>query len=96
MLSLYNLLILFTTENFRIQLQANKHEAQQRIHELNEKFQQQETELNDVRKKFAAYREEMADTEIRIESLTLDLEIAEEKVIPFEVHLLHSSNSVGS
>ncbi|CAF0773828.1 unnamed protein product [Adineta ricciae] len=62
------------------QLQANKHEAQQRINELNEKFQQQETELNDVREKFAAYREEMADTEIRIESLTLDLEIAEEKL----------------
>ncbi|CAF1061589.1 unnamed protein product [Adineta ricciae] len=62
------------------QLQANKHEAQQRINELNEKFQQQKTELNDVREKFAAYREEMADTEIRIESLTLDLEIAEEKL----------------
>lgn len=48
--------------------------------ELNEKLQQQENELKETKEKFAAYRDEMSDTEVRIESLTLDLEMAEEKV----------------
>ena len=37
-------------------------------------------ELKTTRDKYAAYQEEMNDTEIRIESLALDLEMAEEKV----------------
>jgi peptidoglycan hydrolase CwlO-like protein len=48
--------------------------------ELNDKVQQQDNDLKDTREKFAAYRDEMTDTEVRIESLTLDLEMAEEKV----------------
>ena len=48
--------------------------------ELNDKLQQQENELKVTHDKFAAYRDEMTDTEVRIESLTLDLEMAEEKV----------------
>ncbi|CAF0846668.1 unnamed protein product [Rotaria sordida] len=62
------------------QLQTYKRETQERIKELNNKFQQQEHELKETRDKFTAYRDEMADTEVRIESLTLDLEMAEEKL----------------
>ena len=66
-----------------LQLQSYKREAQERMKELNDKLQNQENELKDTREKFAAYRDEMADTEVRIESLTLDLEMAEEKVDSF-------------
>jgi chromosome segregation ATPase len=48
--------------------------------ELNDKLQQEENELKDTKEKFAAYRDEMTDTEVRIESLALDFEMAEEKV----------------
>lgn len=48
--------------------------------ELNDKIQQQENELRETKEKFSAYCDEMNDTEVRIESLTLDLEMAEEKV----------------
>lgn len=50
------------------------------MQELAEQVQQYEGELKEVQDKFAVYRDEMADTELRIESLTLDLEIAEENV----------------
>lgn len=48
--------------------------------ELNDKLKHQENELKETREKFALYRDEMNDTEVRLESLTLDLEMAEEKV----------------
>ena len=48
--------------------------------DLNDKLQHEEHELKDVRAKFTAYRDEMSDTELRIESLALDLELAEEQV----------------
>ena len=51
--------------------------------ELKDKLQQQENELKDTQDRFTAYREEMNDTEVRIESLTVDLELAEEKVFLF-------------
>ncbi len=62
------------------QLQTYKREAQERMKELNDKLQQEENELKDTKEKFAAYRDEMTDTEVRIESLALDFEMAEEKV----------------
>ena len=65
------------------QLQTYKREAQERMKELNDKVQHLENESKETREKFAAYREEMTDTEERIESLTLDLEMAEEKVFIF-------------
>jgi predicted nucleic acid-binding Zn-ribbon protein len=64
------------------QLQTYKREAQERIKELNEKLQHEENELKTTRDKFTTYQDEMNDTEVRIESLALDLEMAEEKV-PF-------------
>jgi chromosome segregation ATPase len=64
-------------------LQSYKREAQERMKELNDKLQQQENELKDTKEKFTAYRDEMNDTEVRIESLALDLEMAEEKVLIF-------------
>ncbi len=55
--------------------------------ELNDKLQHQENELKDTKEKFSAYRDEMNDTEIRIESLALDLEMAEEKVCFFIIFI---------
>ena len=56
--------------------------------ELNDKLLKQENELKDTREKFATYRDEMTDTELRIESLTLDLEMSEEKVrVLFDFHV---------
>jgi hypothetical protein len=61
--------------------------------------EQQEGELREAQDKFTVYREEMADTEMRIESLALDLEIAEEKVVLLTFHFpshllrLYSSSS---
>lgn len=49
--------------------------------ELNDKLQHTENELKETKEKFSNYRDEMNDAEVRIESLTLDLEMAEEKVI---------------
>ncbi|CAF5171678.1 unnamed protein product, partial [Rotaria sp. Silwood1] len=46
----------------------------ERIKEINDKLQQQEHELKETRDKFTTYRDEMTDTEVRIQSLTLDLE----------------------
>ena len=66
---------------FLLKLQSYKREAQERIKELNDKLKHQENELKETREKFSAYRDEMNDTEIRLESLTLDLEMAEEKVL---------------
>ena len=74
-------IFLYLSINCYLQLQTYKREAQERMKELNDKLQQQENELKDTRDKFATYRDEMNDTEVRIESLTLDLEMAEEKVI---------------
>ena len=71
------------------QLQSYKREAQERIKELNEKLQHEENELKTTRDKYAAYQDEMNDTEVRIESLALDFEMAEEKV-PI-LALIHSA-----
>jgi predicted nuclease with TOPRIM domain len=60
--------------------------------ELNDKVQHLENESKDTREKFAAYRDEMTDTEVRIESLALDLEMAEEKVFLFFFFLNHTSS----
>jgi hypothetical protein len=49
--------------------------------ELNDKLQREENERKEIQDTFAAYRDEMNDTEVRIESLALDLEMAEEKVM---------------
>jgi predicted nuclease with TOPRIM domain len=60
--------------------------------ELNDNVQHLENESKDTREKFAAYRDEMTDTEVRIESLALDLEMAEEKVFLFFFFLNHNSS----
>lgn len=47
---------------------------------LAEKLEETEKKLKETELKFSAYRDEMSDTELQIESITLDLQIAEEKV----------------